>query len=288
MQSKMPSAQSYQASIVIPAHNEAQTIRRLLRHLVGQTTTPDFEIVVVCNGCTDDTAAIARAVGAQVAEIGEPSKYLAMRRGDQLVSSFPRFYIDADVEIEAVDLREIVAVLSSAGTLAAAPSRLIPHGNTGILVRAYYDIWERLPQVQSGLFGRGVIGLSEAGYARTKNLPRFMSDDLAISEYFAPHERQVVPTARVVVRPPNTIRDLIRRRVRVATGNTELDHANGRSPAARTTLADLARIGLREPRMIPRLAAFMSVTMVARLSARRRVRSGDFQTWLRDESSRQD
>jgi hypothetical protein len=38
--------------------------------------------------------------------------------------------------------------------------------------------------------------------------------------------------------------------------------------------------------MAPRLAIFLSVTVLARLRAGRMVARGDYSTWLRDESSR--
>src|SRR5438477_1526100 len=51
--------------VVIPAHNEAASIRATLLSLRQQTRPPD-EVLVVCDNCTDDTAAIAAACGARV------------------------------------------------------------------------------------------------------------------------------------------------------------------------------------------------------------------------------
>lgn len=52
-------------------------------------------------------------------------------------------------------------------------------------MRWYYDVWQRLPQVREGLFGRGMIVLSPEGHERVRALPQVMSDDLAMSESFA-------------------------------------------------------------------------------------------------------
>jgi glycosyltransferase involved in cell wall biosynthesis len=46
--------------VVVPAYNEAGRIGQTLQALAAQTDT-DFELLVVDNGSTDDTAAIARA-----------------------------------------------------------------------------------------------------------------------------------------------------------------------------------------------------------------------------------
>ncbi|WP_435744791.1 glycosyltransferase family 2 protein [Nocardioides sp. SYSU DS0663] len=54
-------------SVVIPARDDAVALRRCLALLARQTVAP-LEVVVVDNGSTDDTAAVARAMGARVVE----------------------------------------------------------------------------------------------------------------------------------------------------------------------------------------------------------------------------
>lgn len=56
-------------SVVIPARNDAEMLRRCLASLATQSRPAD-EIVVVDNGSTDDTRAVAEAAGARV--VGEP------------------------------------------------------------------------------------------------------------------------------------------------------------------------------------------------------------------------
>ncbi|WP_432543831.1 glycosyltransferase family 2 protein [Kineococcus sp. SYSU DK002] len=53
--------------VLIPAHDEAAQLASTLRALQQQTRRPD-RVVVVCDNCTDDTAVIARAAGAEVFE----------------------------------------------------------------------------------------------------------------------------------------------------------------------------------------------------------------------------
>ncbi|MYT19449.1 glycosyltransferase, partial [Streptomyces sp. SID7760] len=79
-------------SIVIPAHNEGRVIGRLLDALLADAPASGPDIVVVCNGCTDDTAAVAGARGprVRVVEIPTPSKHTALRVGDEHARGFPR------------------------------------------------------------------------------------------------------------------------------------------------------------------------------------------------------
>ncbi|MDD9380886.1 glycosyltransferase family 2 protein [Streptomyces sp. ZAF1911] len=288
-------------SIVIPAHNEGRVIGRLLDALLTEAPAPGPDIVVVCNGCTDDTATVAAARGprVRVVEIPTPSKHQALRVGDEHARGFPRLYVDADVVVGAADVRALADALATGpGLLAAAPGRDIPLTGCAWPVRAYYRVWQLLPAVREGLFGRGVIAVTEPGHARLAALPPLMADDLAASLAFAPGERRVVESARVVVLPPRTWGDLIKRRVRAATSSAELERfqaarASGPmapaapQPSARTGTGDLRALLRAQPRLLPGVAVFLVAALAARRGSRKAIRSGDFSTWLRDESSRQ-
>lgn len=274
------------ASVVIPAHDEAQVIERTLRGLLDRTAAGRLDVVVVCNGCTDDTADVARRFdGVRVIEVPEPSKQRAMEVGNQAATAYPRVHLDADVTISGADLL-ILARAVTGGVHAAAPSRVLPLRQSSWIVRGYYRVWEQLPQVRDGLFGRGVIALSEEGQRRVDALPRVLSDDLAASEAFADSERRVVDDAFAVVHPPRTTADLLRRRVRVVTGNAQATDLGIRHRSSVTTPSVLIRMAVRDPRVGVRVPLFLGIGLVARWRSRRAVRAGDFTTWLRDESSR--
>ncbi|MEM9517622.1 MAG: glycosyltransferase [Actinomycetota bacterium] len=274
------------ASVVIPAHNEAAVIGALIDELFDDQSI-GLEVVVVCNGCTDNTAAVVRqhAPAVVVIEIDEASKSLALRAGNDAATRFPRLYVDADVVLSATAAHRLVQVLDGGSLLAAGPQRRLDLSDSSVAVRWYYDVWERLPQVQSGLFGRGVIAVSEAGYARLRELPPMMGDDLVAAEAFPPSERTIVADAEVTIWPPRSMTDLIQRRIRAATGNAEADRAGLRSTAAKTSWTAVAAMVRREPRLFPKVLLFVGVAGWSRLRARRAIRTRD-QTWRRDDSSR--
>ncbi|MGY0389287.1 glycosyltransferase [Nocardioides sp. WG-D5] len=279
------------ASVVVPAHNEARGLSENLTALLDGLPYGALDVVVVCNGCTDDTAAVARSVpGVRVLEIAEASKARAVEVGNAAADApqnthLPRLHLDADVRLTGTDLLRLLDALDEDGVLAVAPERTVPLAASSWPVRAYYRVWQALPSVRSGLFGRGAFCLTAEGRARVAAAgTSLMNDDLVVSELFAPAERRVVADATVVVRPPRTLKDLVRRRIRVVTGNAQADDHGARNGS--TSLSDLLVLGLRKPAIGLRVPVFMTVTLVARMLSRRAVRTGDYTTWLRDESSR--
>ena len=99
-------------SIVIPAHNEASIIERTLRSILSCKLDRELEIIVVANGCTDDTAARARAVPGPITVIETPigNKVHALNLGDREARHFPRAYLDADILLESSKFPKVSGV----------------------------------------------------------------------------------------------------------------------------------------------------------------------------------
>ncbi|WP_156252161.1 glycosyltransferase family 2 protein [Pseudactinotalea terrae] len=272
--------------VVVPAHNEENGLPRLLAALQAPVDSEALEVVVVANGCTDGTAAIARSHDVHVIETPVPSKIQALALGDRSISGFPRLYVDGDVVITYDDVVRLAGALG-AEVHAAGPRRSFPMTGVATLVRLYYRIWQQLPGVRDELYGRGVICVDEVGHERLRGWRDVMSDDLLIAMSFAPQERVVVEGTAAVIRPPKTYRDLLRRRVRAATGNARLASSSDR-PQLRgsgASLGFLIRLAGRSPRLLPGVLVFAITGVLARVGAAAAVRRGDTR-WHRDESSR--
>ena len=111
------------ASIIIPAHNEGAVIDRTLTALDPLVAAGTAEVIVVPNGCTDDTAERARAhAGVRVVELAEGSKAAALNAGDAHASRWPRLYLDADIEVSPDALAQAVRALAGDGIYAARPA----------------------------------------------------------------------------------------------------------------------------------------------------------------------
>jgi hypothetical protein len=272
---------------VIPAHNEGRVIGRLLEQLINGADPGEMDIIVIANGCTDNTVDVAASFGraVRVLTLSAASKHDALTAGDQAATSFPRIYVDADVEVRVDDVRELVTALRQPGVLAAAPQRELVMTGRPWQVRWYYDVWMALPAVQRALWGRGVIAVNEAGHRRMAGLPALQADDLAASLMFEPHETVLVPGARVIIHLPRTFAGLLSRRARVVTGAAQIEREPGLDISGdQTRISDLTAIVRRQPGMLLRVGYFLSVAVFARLRASPARARGDYDTWLRDDS----
>lgn len=276
-------------SVIIPAHNEAAVIGRCLDALTRDASEGELEVVVVCNGCEDDTASVARSFGGDVHVIETPvgSKPGALNLGDRAASIFPRFYIDADVVLSVQDLRRLAQRLEHGSVLAVAPLPKFDLTGCSWPVRAYYDIHTRLPAYKEGIGGSGVYGLSMEGRRRFLEFPMVTADDGLIRLQFRSDERETVETARSVVWPPKTLRELMAIKTRSHLGNVELKAAfpDLWPNFGQDNTAWLGRLFLK-PWLWPALGAYVYVKTVARIRVRHAMRTGRTIPWGRDQTSR--
>jgi glycosyltransferase involved in cell wall biosynthesis len=265
-------------SVVVPAHNEAAVLDRCLDSLTG----PGVQVIVVPNGCTDDTAGIARARGdVGVVELREGSKTAALNAGDRVATGSPRIYVDGDVLLTPGSVHRIADALRRTGALVAVPRRELDLHGRPLAVRAYFAIHHRLPAMRDGLYGRGVIALSEIGRSRFDEFPSVMADDLFLDSLFGADERVVVDDAASVVATPRRTADLLRRLRRVRSGNAALRASSGTARGS-DRWSWLRDVVLPRPWLLPAGIVYAVLTMIAAMQARRAPGT----TWERDESSR--
>ena len=133
---------------------------------------------------------------------------------------FPRVHLDADVAISGADVLRLVRPDSEAGVLAAAPRGCCPMiGPAG---------WFARSTTCGSSCPRSATGCSGGAWSRCPPRDRRASTRCPADERrprrclrcSSPAERRVVET-RLRRRPPRRLHDLIRRRVRVATGNSQ-------------------------------------------------------------------
>jgi glycosyltransferase involved in cell wall biosynthesis len=275
-------AETIHGAVIIPAHNEEHVIVRTLDGLAPLAASGTVDIVVVCNGCTDDTAAVARRYpGVTVIETDIPSKPAAMNLGDRTATRWPRLYLDGDIGIDASAVAAVFAELSREdGPLASRPQSVVDASDSTFLVRAYYRARARIPETGTRLWGAGGYAVSKLGHERFSAFPDVTADDSFVDGLFTESEKTVVPSVPMVVRAPRTSTALLGVLTRHRRGHVEL---KGQSETRSRVLGLIA--GVRSLPSAVDAFAYAGLTAVARLRSRRRVGLGT-SAWESDRSTR--
>lgn len=276
-------------TIIIPAHNEENVIRKTLTELLPGASSGEIQVIVVCNGCTDKTSEIVASFGEvfRCIETPLPSKTNALNLGDAVASGFPRIYQDADVVVTQKTIFEIAQVLQSGRFLAAAPKMRMDFRNASWLVRSYYEVWQQLPYVEAGLVGVGIYAISKEGRERFKKFPDIIADDRFVRALFKEDERTIVTTCCSVVRAPATLAALVKIKTRSRLGGYEFERKFPELLNNEKKNYGLAiRQSLKRLKMKPALFVYLFVNLFCRLRAKWQLSRNMIDVWERDETSR--
>lgn len=278
-------------SVVIPAYNEGAVIERCLATMLADAKPGELEIVVVCNGCKDDTAERARKFADRVTVLETPvgSKIHALNLGDRHATSFPRFYVDADVQLTTQAVRDVAALLGDdSPVLLAAPRAVVAYEDRSPLVRSFYRVWTSLPYFRENMIGSGVYAFSRRGRERFGEFPDIIADDEFARLTAAPHERRASASATFTIHPPRTIAGVVNINTRARAGNYELRRKfphmfENSNTTAQRSLGVIART----PELWPHAPIYLGVMLLAKLKAHRKLAKRLEKVWERDDSSRQ-
>lgn len=271
-------------SVIVPASNEAGWIATCLQAVLASEepdTAPEApplaEVIVVANGCTDATAALARdqapvarrrGWALQVIELPEGNKIAALNAGDAAARAPARVYLDADVVVSPPLLAQLAAALDRPQPAYASGTPQISTARSAI-TRAYARFWVRLPFVAQGVPGFGVFAVNGPGRARWGAFPQVISDDTFARVQFSPAERLGVP-APYVWPMVEGARRLIRVRRRQDAGVAEIaarwPHLMANEGKARPGAGWLARAALRDP---VGFAVYAAIGLAVRLTRAR-------------------
>ena len=132
-------------AVLVPAHDEEASIARCVGSLRDQEYPGElYEVIVIADNCTDDTAAAARQAGAEVLVRDEPGargKGRALRWAmDQLLERTPPpdaiAVVDADSVVEPGFLAALVRPLEEGAGAAQGESLLLDEGSGPAAFRA--------------------------------------------------------------------------------------------------------------------------------------------------------
>lgn len=279
-------------SIIIPAHNERECISPLLEELVRlQDLYKSVEVIVVCNGCSDDSAVyIAKHFPSiNVLETTVASKVNALNIGDAEAQHFPRLYIDADVMISAQDIAVLCTEMHRSKALAASPQIHFNTKGASCVVKAYYRsaIWSDYNQ-QDLL--SNVIALTQSGHERLGKFPDVMADDEYLRRLFCREERLLAKNCSYQFYTPKNLLGLIKILTRARLGNLHLQAFLESTDNPQNTPTETKHCEGQYSRMFKKagllsFSVFLGVKVVSFIRSTYQFKRASTQ-WERDESSR--
>mgnify|MGYP003665256163 FL=1 len=189
-------------SVLIPAHNEADWLPACLDALcAADPVAGPVEVIVVANGCTDDTAELARRKAPafeargwalRVLELAQGSKLGALNAGEAAARGAVLVYLDADVLVSPPLLAHLAEALAEdAPRYASGMPQVTTSGDW--VTRHYTRFWQTTGFMTHGVPGFGVFAMNRAGRARWREWPDIISDDTFARLNFRPEERIAVP-----------------------------------------------------------------------------------------------
>ncbi|HEY8570607.1 glycosyltransferase [Microbulbifer sp.] len=272
-------------AVIIPAHNEAKTIHKLLQAIYPGVVLGNYTVTVVCNGCTDHTAVVVQNEFPQVQclDIARAGKTNALNEAEALGLGFPRIYVDADVLISEDSLQLLIErCKGEKEPLVVAPRGTLDTAQSDFLVRTYYRAWKKTRFYSEFGYGAGVYGLNRPAREAFATFPDIISDDGYIRALFAYRNIAVCEQARSRVSTPANIWDLLKIKTRSKLGKLQLSRQREcHTPKERGTSAFTRKLSLWE------LLVYYAINAFAYFNALRFQRRVSSYRWHRDESSRQ-
>lgn len=246
-------------TVIVPARNEAATVAATLLAMGADRPAPHRQFVLVCNGCSDDTAARARAVApaVEVLECAAAAKGQAINAGLAAARHAIVIIADADVAIDRASLDALAGLLGGGEVWAASPAVRFGLAGCDGWVRRYCRVFARHDYLNDGVGGAGVYGLSAEGRALLGPFPAVASDDGWVRSRVPPHRQARLACDAAgqpvisLVRPPGRLLQLLRAEARWRRADRQLRDYGSRpamplGPAWLWTLWRRREIGLAD------------------------------------------
>jgi glycosyltransferase involved in cell wall biosynthesis len=284
-------------SIVVPAHNEAANIGRLLTGLLEQETRTAriVEIVVVASGCTDDTAEVSREFGRgrpgvhvhvqerREGKVAAINAYLKLRDPRADVSVI----CSADLDPQRDVVEKMVCFLRDHPEVGMVGGRPVPNNDGSTLVgRMVGLLWDLHHRVSLEVPKMGEIVAFRAALVEYVS-ELSVVDEASIEDIVRAkgYKLGYVPDAIVTNHGPETLAEYFEQRRRIARGHYWLEFAFGYEVATldRSLLVKAAVDTAREQDRFGRVA--LAVAIGAEVAARAvgfwdaRVVGGKHRTW---------
>ena len=222
-------------SVVLPVRNGGQWLEERVEGLMAQEWEGEREILIVLNGCTDDSREVANRLAARYETVrvlespGEAGKSGALATGVEAARGDVLVFADVRQTWDAGAMRRLAERLEEPG-VGAVTGRLVWRDAARPATRGFARYWGyetrlRLAESRSG----SVVGATGAIWAALRAVYPLLPPGVILDDVYAPLAI-VEQGSRVVMEPDAVARDEpaaddgaeYRRRVRHLVGNLQL------------------------------------------------------------------
>lgn len=223
-------------TVVLAVRNAAAELAERVTNLAEQEYPAELlDIVIACNGCTDDTEQRAEELAAGNSRVrfvcspGEQGKAGALNAGAAAARGELLVFADARQRFERSAVRELVAAFQDP-TVGGVTGRLLIGSSGDGVVEGVGRYWQletqlRLAEARTG----SVVGATGAIYAVRRELFRPLPPAVILDDVYLPmsivrqgYRIAMAPAAVAYDRPSSDGAAEYRRRVRTLVGNLEL------------------------------------------------------------------
>lgn len=221
---------------VLAVRNEAHALEGRVANLLAQEYPADrLDVVIACNGCTDDTVAVAEAIAAReprvrvVVSAADEGKAGALNLGVGSATGELIVFADARQRFAPDAVRRLVETFADPAVGAVSGRLVIGEADDAAVrgVGLYWGLETRLRLAQSRT--GSVVGATGAIYALRRHLFTPVPPNLILDDVYLPM-RAVLAGYRVLLRPEAMAYDTpaaqagteYRRKLRTMTGNVQL------------------------------------------------------------------
>jgi len=227
--------------VAVAAHNESRFIAQTIQSINDQLLSGgfSFEIAIVANGCTDNTAEVAQStieeleprneVKFTVHELSEASKPGAINHALQMFDTDLFIYTDGDCTFSANAFDSVASILQARRSVATGPTPklVIPPDIRGSYIGNLHRAWQ-LYESASGMvrtpIGR-MLGFRPVDLGRPipSNIiaeDRFIT--LSLTQRFGYEATSIAGDSKVYGIAPRSVDDLITQMARYAAGAEQL------------------------------------------------------------------
>jgi poly-beta-1,6-N-acetyl-D-glucosamine synthase len=223
-------------TVILAVRNvAAELVARVENLLEQQYPSELLDIVIACNGCTDDTELVARTLAASsprvtvVCSAAEAGKAGALNAGAAIAGGEVLVFADARQRFDPRAVCELVAPLRDA-KVGGATGRLLIGSTADAVVAGVGHYWQLETQLRLAESRTGsVVGATGAIYAVRRRLFQPLPPGVLLDDVYLPmsvvrqgYRMGMAPAAVAYDRPSVDGAAEYRRRVRTLVGNLEL------------------------------------------------------------------